>query len=300
MDKTSIIEKVYFDPAGFGSISETLKDAKKYDKSITYEDVKKWKASQAFSQKSKMRGMNSFIADAPKEEYQMDLLFFADQPVPNKDKNALLMVDIFSKYTEVVKIKSKQIPDVLKGIKECIAKMGGKPKTIYADNEGAFVSNKVKKYLQDEGIRLLTTLGHAPVAERQIRSVKSMIYKRIEHTGQNWWDVLYPVLLTYNNKMIHNVTKFTPADAMKASNTAEVTFNLGLKKRSTRKYPDISIGSSVRIFKKKDKLDKERVSNWTDNKYKVVEIEESMGQKFYKVEGRDKALMRSEILLVDG
>ena len=300
MDKTSIIEKVYFDPAGFGSISETLKDAKKYDKSITYEDVKKWKASQAFSQKSKMRGMNSFIADAPKEEYQMDLLFFADQPVPNKDKNALLMVDIFSKYTEVVRIKSKQIPDVLKGIKECIAKMGGKPKTIYADNEGAFVSNQVKKYLQDEGIRLLTTLGHAPVAERQIRTVKSMIYKRIEHTGQNWWDVLYPVLLTYNNKMIHNVTKFTPADAMKASNTAEVKFNLELKKRSTRKYPDISIGSSVRIFKKKDKLDKERISNWTDNKYKVIEIEESMGQKFYKVEGRDKALMRSEILLVDG
>ena len=300
MDKTSIIEKVYFDPAGFGSISEILKDAKKYDKSITYEDVKKWKASQAFSQKSKMRGMNSFIADAPKEEYQMDLLFFADQPVPNKDKNALLMVDIFSKYTEVVRIKSKQIPDVLKGIKECIAKMGGKPKTIYADNEGAFVSNNVKKYLQDEGIRLLTTLGHAPVAERQIRTVKSMIYKRIEHTGQNWWDVLYPVLLTYNNKMIHNVTKFTPADAMKASNTAEVKFNLELKKRSTRKYPDISIGSLVRIFKKKDKLDKERISNWTDNKYKVVEIEESMGQKFYKVEGRDKALMRSEILLVDG
>ena len=34
-EKTKIIEKVYFDPAGFGSIAETLKD-----KSITYEDVK--------------------------------------------------------------------------------------------------------------------------------------------------------------------------------------------------------------------------------------------------------------------
>ena len=35
-------------------------------------------------------------------------------------------------------------------------------------------------------------------------------------------------------------------------------------------------------------------------KGKVTEIQESMGQKFYKVEGRDKALMRSELLLVDG
>ncbi len=74
-DKIKIIEKVYYDPAGFGSISETLKDAKKYDESITYDDVKKWKASQAFGQKKQMKGMNSFIADAPHEEYQMDLLF---------------------------------------------------------------------------------------------------------------------------------------------------------------------------------------------------------------------------------
>ena len=59
--------KIYYDPAGYGSINETLKDAEKYDKSITYDDVKKWKASQAFGQKAKPRGMNSFITDAPHE-----------------------------------------------------------------------------------------------------------------------------------------------------------------------------------------------------------------------------------------
>lgn len=298
-DKIQIIEKVYYDPAGFGSIAETLKDARKYDKTITYEDVRKWKASQAFGQKRKMRGSNSFIADAPKDEYQMDLLFFADQPVSNEDKNALLMVDIFSKYTQVVKVKSKQIPDVQVGIKECIAKMGGKPSTIFSDNEGAFVSNEIQKYFEDEGIRHLTTLGHAPVAERQIRTIKSMIYQRIEHTKQNWWEVLYPVLLTYNHKMVHSVTKMTPAEAMKPSNALEVKFNLELKKRASRTYPKLSVGDTVRIFKKKDKLDKERVSHWTSNKYKITDITESMGQKFYKVEGRDKKLMRSEILLVD-
>ena len=40
-DKNKIIEKVYYDPGGFGSITATLKDAKKYYKSITYEDIKK-------------------------------------------------------------------------------------------------------------------------------------------------------------------------------------------------------------------------------------------------------------------
>ena len=52
----------------------------------------------------------------------------------------------------------------------------------------AFVSNVIQTYFADEGIRHLTTLGHAPVAERQIRTMKGMIYKRIEHTNQNWWD----------------------------------------------------------------------------------------------------------------
>ena len=63
--------------------------------------------------------------------------------------------------------------------------------------------------------------------------------------------------------------------------------------------PTISIGDTVRVFKKKDKLDKERVSNWSTEKYKVTDIQESMGQKFYKLEGRDKIVMRSELLLID-
>ena len=42
-EKDKIIEKIYFDPAGYGSITTTLKDARVFDKTITYEDVKQWK-----------------------------------------------------------------------------------------------------------------------------------------------------------------------------------------------------------------------------------------------------------------
>ena len=40
-----------------------------------------------------------------------------------------------------------------------------------------------------------------------------MIYNRVENIGAGWVDVLYQVLLTYNNKMVHNVTHMTPNDA---------------------------------------------------------------------------------------
>jgi hypothetical protein len=54
-------------------------------------------------------------------------------------------------------------------------KMGGKPKTIYADSEGAWFNKEVKDYLEENGIKLIITLSHAHVVERLIRTLKSMI-----------------------------------------------------------------------------------------------------------------------------
>ena len=53
------------------------------------------------------------------------------------------MVDIFTKFTHIVPLKSKQPEDVLDGIKDCYEKMSI-PESIYCDVEGAFISNIVK------------------------------------------------------------------------------------------------------------------------------------------------------------
>ena len=99
-------------------------------------------------------------------------------------------------------------------------------KSIYCDNEGAFVSNIVKHFLTHNIVKLITTNGHAPVDERHLRTIKNMMYQRIEKTGQAWRELLYPVILVYNNKLIHSVTKMTPADAMKQTNQIQVRLNL--------------------------------------------------------------------------
>ena len=91
----------------------------------------------------------------------------------------------------------------------------------------------------------------------------------------------------------------TPKEAMKPSNQLSVKLNLELKRKHSRKYPEINVGDQVKLFKKKTLMDKERVSNWTKETYIVESIHESMGQKFYKLENRPKQLMRSEILLIN-
>ena len=98
----------------------------------------------------------------------------------------------------------------------------------------------------------------------------------------------------------------TPDDARKPRNHLQVKLNLELKRVNSRLYPEIHVGDYVRIRKKKDKLDKERVPMWTTDTHRVERIHESMGQKFYNVplrpgEGlRQKYLIRSDVLLVAG
>lgn len=299
--KDEIIAKMYYDPAGYGSVAATLADAKKYDPTITYEDVKKWKERNT-ERKTNLRGFNSFVVDKPFVEFQMDLAFFFDLNKEQNDKTyvgILLMVDIFTKFTTAVLIKTKQIPDILEAIKEDIRKMGGKPETMYTDNEGAFVSNEIQKYFKDVNIRHITTLSHAPVAERQIRTIKSMIYQRVEKTHEKWYNLLFPVLLTYNNKMVHASTKMTPNEARKPANELNVKLNLHLNRTRLRKYPNVSIGDSVKLYRKKDKLDKERKSLWSAKNHKVEDIVHSAGEAMFKLEGVPKPVLRHEILLID-
>ena len=42
-EKDKIISKAFYDPAGYGSVANTLADARKYDPTASYEDVKRWK-----------------------------------------------------------------------------------------------------------------------------------------------------------------------------------------------------------------------------------------------------------------
>ena len=190
-EKDSVIDKIYHDKAGFGSMKTTLDDARKIDKTITMDDVKKW-FDKNVERKTNLKGYNSFVASETREEYQIDIMFFNDLKDPDYGF-ALLLVDIFTKYCAVIPLKTNKIHDVAIAIEKGIEKMNGKPKTIYSDNEGAFVSNEIQKYFKDNNIRHITTLSHAPVAERTIRTIKAMIYKRVEKTDEKWHEVLYPV-----------------------------------------------------------------------------------------------------------
>ena len=98
--------------------------------------------------------------------------------------------------------------------------------------------------------------------------------------------------------MQHRATKFTPADARQNKNQLDVKLNMELHRVQKRKYPEINVGDTVRIYKKKNNFDKKRVPTWTKTTHVVEKIEEEHNQNFYYITGFPKSLLRNEILKV--
>ena len=303
-DKNNIISDVYFGRSGFGSIANTFKDAKAKDKSITMADVKAW-YDKNIDRKRPMSGFNSFIAPYAYYEYQIDLFFITKKDLDNqKFRIGLVMIDIFSKFALVIPIKSKQPPDLLAGIMEGINKMGKKPKMFYSDEEGSLYSKTIKEYLEQQKIEMHRTRGHPAFAERFIRSFKDMLFKRVEADEKKgkaniqWTDYIFEILLTYNNKNVHSTTKFTPSEAKKPKNEFEVKLNISLQAKKSCVYPEIEVGDSVKIMRKKGISEKERTSHWLKTPQTVKRIDKKLGQNYYYLDDDKRGYLRHELLKV--
>ena len=131
-----------------------------------------------------------------------------------------------------------------------------------------------------------------------------MLYKRLEHDEKKgkeniqWTDYNFEVLLTYNNKMVHSTTGYTPQEARKKGNELNIALNISMKAKKNRKYPELEVGSKVKILRKKGITEKERTSHWTKQTYKIAKIEKKLGQEYYYIENYDRAFLRHELLKV--
>ena len=84
--------------------------------------------------KSQVKGTNSFVANGPYQEYELDLMFIkhlADQDY----EMAILCIDAFTKYCVIVIIKSNNESELALGFIGCMNKMGKPPKVVCTDGE---------------------------------------------------------------------------------------------------------------------------------------------------------------------
>ena len=115
-----ITRDIYFKEDGFGSMKETLEEARKVNPAITLEDVRLWK-EKLIPRKAAMRGFNSYIAPGPKHNFQVDMFWYKfeqpEAPVLKYQRGpkytggiqqyGVLAVDSFPKYAHVEPLDRK-------------------------------------------------------------------------------------------------------------------------------------------------------------------------------------------------
>ena len=298
-EKDKIIRQIYYDEQGFGSISETYKEAKKVLGSITYNDVKDFLERQKSRQTKGYKGFNSYVANEPLEEIQIDLGVFTDSAPDNEGfKYAFVAIDIFTKKAHVVPIKNKQPDESVRAMKEVLANIGV-PKILYHDNEGSWNSSKFIQLLNEHHIKQIITSTPPPFAERMVQTLKMMIHTRLEGLEldkEKWVDMLPPVMKKYNNKE-HSTIGMSPNQATSGRRNLEILFNIQSKASFNRKYPPLKKGSEIRTYVKPKTMTKGYDSRWSKEVYKVVAITDD--KKQFLISNNSKRLYsRHELLLV--
>ena len=298
MDKFDIIKNIYYQPDGYASMKDTYKKAKEKDKNIKMEDVKAW-FNENVPRTTQLKGQNSYIPPYSNFEYEADL-FFIMKPEDLEYKIALLVIDKFSKFTSVMMLKNKTPDVILPALQQAFITLGGIPKVLVSDSEGSLMSKELNKYYKENDITHIILKSHAPTAERMVRTLKNIIFKRLKsEPDKTWYQIIHEVLITLNYIRKSSATNMIPNEARKPENFIKVKGFMERHRKDSRKYPPIKVGDFVRVYRKRKNFEKETAGLWTDKKYEVKQIEDvpDVGKLFH-VEGQQHPLLRSEILLI--
>ena len=115
-EREKVIDKVYTDvKTGYGSIKQTLDEAKKINGLITYEDVKTYLNKFKFRQTQfQYKAYNSYVSEHNLFDMEIDLIDMTEEATTNDGfRYGFVAIDTFSKIVDVIPMKSKKPEDVV-------------------------------------------------------------------------------------------------------------------------------------------------------------------------------------------
>ena len=204
------IAKVFYDRRkGFGSLEDTYRQAKELDRSITRAQVKSFLANQEVRQQKKpaKNEVNSFVADFPRQEFQVDLMDLGKWVKPFR--YGFVAYDIFSKKGACIPIRAKEPRITAKALKEVFHTLGY-PSSIMCD-DGSEFKGEFAQLCKEQQVDIIKAITGARFVERFIRSLKSSLRQRMYALGDGWEKYIHDVVDKYN-ETVHSSTGKTPDD----------------------------------------------------------------------------------------
>ena len=194
----------------------------------------------------------------------------------------LNVLDCFSKYAWSVPLKDKKGETVLDAFKYIVETSKRKPMYIWVDEGKEFYNKDMTAWLKDKNITRYSTHGEhkSAIAERFNRTLKERMWGRFtaENT-RNWIDMLDELLSQYNNSY-HITIRMRPVDASKKENESEIWENLFRDEEHARKSYKFKVGDTVRISRIKGIFEHGFLPNWSEQIYKIHEINNSIPETY--------------------
>ena len=185
-------------------------------------------------------------------------------------KYLLVAVDVLSRYLRVEPLVSKDAAETVKAFKKMIRNK--RPEKLWVD-KGTEFKGVFKKLCDQKGIEMYSTHSEtkSAFAERNIRSLKNIIYKYLEDKWTwSYIDRLQDFVSTINTR-INRVTKLAPSKVTKKDVTHLVSLANSAATES-QIQPKFSAGDFVRIAKKDLPFRKGYKQNFTDEVFEIETI----------------------------
>lgn len=182
-------------------------------------------------------------------------------------KFLLVAVDVLSRYVRVEPLKSKTAANTAKGFAKMIRKK--KPEKVWSD-KGTEFKGEFKELCHRRGIDMYTTQSKtkSAFAERNIRSLKNIMYKHMEQKWTYSYISHLQEFVTTINSRVNRVTKLAPNKVSKK----DVAHLVSLTNTQPSRRARFAVGDTVRIAKEDLPFKKGYKQTFTDELFTITAV----------------------------
>lgn len=219
---------------------------------------------------------NPYLVSQMDYEWQMDLMDMKQFSKENDGyKYVLVVIDIFSKYLWLARLKTKSGREIRYALKEIFENSRRKPKLIFNDKGREFLNSDVKTLLKEHSITQFTCNNpdvKCCIVERSLRTLKQKLWRYFTKLQtRKYIDILEQLAKSYNES-VHSSIGIAPIHVTKA-NSFNVWLNLYRKAMKIHCIgPKYKVGDYVRISKEKGSFEKGYEYNWSIEVFQIARV----------------------------
>jgi hypothetical protein len=285
------VKKIFYDKKeGLTNINKLYEKIQETNPNITKNELQEFYDKQPINKLMKPvrrpKHFNSYVANYPKHIYQLDIINYS-RFKQNNYQYIICMIDIYSRFLMAKPMTNREMPTIIKNVKEMIEE-NGPPYKIECDNE--FNKKDFINAMDEYDIKIRFSDPHEdwknPIVERVNGTLQVLLQRFRLLTKDNFWfKFLADAVYNYNNS-VHSTTRHQPIDIWKGKEPNEQSIE-----EVKHKY---IAGDKVKLITKKELFDKIDTIKASKETYIIEEVKNNRIKLF----GLDKLYKPHEISIV--